>query len=173
MKIIISVALTFFLLGCSDDGSASSAKQDIFKPATSPVEKVVSSAPETVEEIEKTTQEVAQPTVETEQEKSEVVAQEATKVEVVEEVKVESVVVAKSGADLYKVCSSCHGQNGEKKALNKSQVIQAWSEVQVSTALNGYKDGSYGGAMKGLMKSQVTKLSDEDISALSKYISEL
>jgi len=81
--------------------------------------------------------------------------------------------VTKSGADLFKVCSSCHGQHAEKKALNKSKVIQGWSEVQVTTALNGYKDGSYGGSMKGLMKSQVTKLSDEDISALAKHISGL
>ena len=107
-----------------------------------------------------------------------IVAEETT-VEVVEEVAKKAEVIAsevvatKSGADLFKSCSSCHGVNGEKKALNKSQVIQGWDVAKVSTALNGYKDGSYGGAMKGLMKSQVTKLSDADIAVLAKHISEL
>ena len=155
-------ALAFFLLGCSDDASKSSVKQDIFKEPA----KVA----EVVEEVKEPVLEVAPPVVETVEESAQIVVEEAT--QIVEEVKAE-VVATKSGVDLYKACSSCHGANGEKKALNKSQVIQGWSEVQVATALNGYKDGSYGAAMKGLMKSQVTKLSDEDISALSKYISEL
>ena len=162
MKIIISVALAFFLVACSDDGSSSSVKQDMFKEAAKTAE--------VVEEVKEPAPEVAPIAVETVEESSRVVLQETT--EVVEDAKAE-LTPTKNGADLFKVCSSCHGVNGEKKALNKSQVIQGWSEVQVSTALIGYKDGSYGGAMKGLMKSQVTKLSDEEIAALSKYISEL
>ena len=162
MKIIISVALALFLVACSEDNTASSPNQDIFKEATKTVKPVVNAAQESVVEV------VLEATPET----TVIVAEETTEVEVVAK-EVKTVVATKSGADLYKACSSCHGANGEKKALNKSQVIQAWSESQVSTALNGYKDGSYGGAMKGLMKSQVSKLSDEDIAALSKYISEL
>jgi len=170
MKIIISVALAFFLLGCSDDGSNSSPKQDIFKEAAKTTEAVTNTVPEVVEEAKEPAVEVAPIAVETVEESSRIVLEETT--EVVEDTKAK-LTPTKSGAELYKVCSSCHGVSGEKKALNKSQVIQGWSEIQVSTAMNGYKDGSYGGAMKGLMKSQVTKLSDEDISALSKYISEL
>jgi len=150
MKIIILVAVALFLLGCSDDGSNSSTKQEVAK------EPAVEVAPVVVEVVA--------------DENAQVVQEEST--EVVEVAQVEAV-ATKSGADLFKVCSSCHGANGEKKALNKSQVIQGWSEVQTSTALNGYKDGSYGAAMKGLMKGQVMKLSDEDISALAKHISEL
>ena len=37
--------------------------------------------------------------------------------------------------------------------------------------MKGYKDGSYGGPMKGVMKGQVTKLSDADIQALAEQIS--
>ena len=153
MKIIISVALAIFLIGCSENSSTSAPKQDIFKEAAKTAEPVV--APVSVEIVD---------------ENSKIVLEDTT--DVVEVAMVEPA-ATKSGAELFKVCSSCHGVNGEKKALNKSQVIQGWSEVQVSTALNGYKDGSYGGAMKGLMKSQVIKLSDEDISLLSKYISGL
>ena len=75
-----------------------------------------------------------------------------------------------SGADIYKKCAGCHGVNGEKKALGKSQVIQGWEASKTITALKGYKDGSYGGPMKALMKGQVTPLSDADIKAVAKYI---
>jgi len=164
MKIIISVALAIFLIGCSEDSTTSSPQQEIFKKVTKTEVAVVA------EEVKEPAIEVAPVAVEIVDENSKIVLEDTT--EVVEVAIVEPA-ATKSGAELYKVCSSCHGVNGEKKALNKSQVIQGWSEVQTSTALNGYKDGSYGGAMKGLMKSQVTKLSDEDIAILSKYISEL
>ena len=74
------------------------------------------------------------------------------------------------GAALYNKCASCHGANGEKVALGKSKVIANMSEADLNTAMNGYKDGSYGGPMKGLMKGQVNRLSTEDISSLSAYI---
>ncbi len=73
-------------------------------------------------------------------------------------------------AALYKKCAGCHGVNGEKKALGKGKVITGMAAADVVTALNGYKDGSYGGAQKGLMKGQVTGLSDDDIKALGAYI---
>nr|WP_275848823.1 c-type cytochrome [Sulfurimonas sp. SAG-AH-194-I05] len=77
------------------------------------------------------------------------------------------------GKALYASCVGCHGSKGEKKALGKSAVIEGWSSQEVVTALHGYKDGSYGGAMKALMKGQVTKLSEADIKALADYISTL
>nr|WP_226966518.1 c-type cytochrome [Sulfurimonas sediminis] len=77
------------------------------------------------------------------------------------------------GAKLFTACSSCHGANAEKKALGKSQIIKGWSETKIITALKGYKDGTYGGAMKAVMKGQAAKLSDADIKALAEYISQL
>ena len=74
---------------------------------------------------------------------------------------------------LFVKCSSCHGVNGDKKALNKSQIIKGWSVTRLTDAINGYKDGSYGGSMKGVMKPQVNKLSNDEIKALSEYISKL
>jgi cytochrome c553 len=67
-------------------------------------------------------------------------------------------------------CAACHGANGEKPALGKSQVIKGWEASKIVAALNGYKDGSYGGAMKGVMKGQVAKLSDADIADLAAQI---
>ena len=162
MKIIIWLAVAIFIIGCSDDGTISSVEKKI---SQEPVKEAV-----IVEEVQKPAIEVAPVAVEIVDENSKIVLEESTDVI---EVAAKEPVASKSGAELFKVCSSCHGVNAEKKALNKSQVVQGWSEIQVSSALNGYKDGSYGGAMKGLMKSQVTKLSDADIAVLAKYISEL
>jgi cytochrome c553 len=78
-----------------------------------------------------------------------------------------------NGEMLFKKCSACHGVHAEKKALGKSKVINEMSATEIATALHGYKDGTYGGPMKGLMKGQVAKLSDEDIKTLSEHISTL
>ncbi len=80
---------------------------------------------------------------------------------------------AVDGATIYKACASCHGANAEKKALNKSQIIKGWEISKTVAALKGYKDGSYGGPMKGIMKPQVSKLSDAEIEAVAKHISQL
>jgi len=67
-------------------------------------------------------------------------------------------------------CAGCHGAKAEKPALGKSQVIAGWPAEKTIAALKGYKDGSYGGAMKGVMKGQVARLSDADIEDLAKQI---
>jgi len=67
-------------------------------------------------------------------------------------------------------CKGCHGQSFEKKALGKSKVVKDMSHADIATALKGYKAGTYGGAMKGLMKGQVAKYSDADLDAFSATI---
>ena len=79
-------------------------------------------------------------------------------------------IVAADGASLYKSCAACHGASGEKKALGKSAVIKGWEATKTVEALNGYKTGTYGGMMKGLMKGQVKALDNAQIEALAKYI---
>lgn len=66
-------------------------------------------------------------------------------------------------------CSSCHGYDFDKQALNKSKIISKIEEEILST-LAGYKDGTYGGAMKSLMKSQVMKYTDDELKEIAKYI---
>jgi len=80
---------------------------------------------------------------------------------------------AADGAALYKKCAACHGAKAEKKALNKSQIIQGWDVAKIEASLKGYKDGTYGGAMKGLMKGQVASYDDAQIKAVSEYIAGL
>jgi cytochrome c len=84
-----------------------------------------------------------------------------------------SSVMANEGAMLYKKCIVCHGKKAEKKALNRSQVIATWNEKQIEEALHGYKNKTYGGALKSTMIGQVKTLDDKDIKALAKYIQTL
>jgi len=67
-------------------------------------------------------------------------------------------------------CAGCHGKSFEKKAMGKSKVVKDMSKEDIVKALKGYKDGSYGGAMKGLMKGQVASLSDADIASIADSI---
>ena len=60
-------------------------------------------------------------------------------------------------------CKGCHGANFEKHALGKSKVVKDMTKAEVSAALVGYKAGTYGGPMKGIMKGQVAKYSDADL----------
>ena len=77
---------------------------------------------------------------------------------------------AADGATLYKKCAACHGANGEKHALGKSKLIKDMSKEELVSAMKGYKDGTYGGAMKALMKGQVASYSDADIEAVAEHI---
>jgi cytochrome c553 len=67
-------------------------------------------------------------------------------------------------------CAGCHGANGEKAALGKSKIIKDMSKTEIIAAMDGYKDGSYGEAMKGLMKGQTASLSAADIEAIANQI---
>ena len=67
-------------------------------------------------------------------------------------------------------CAGCHGKDFEKKALNVSKIVKDMSKEDIVKALKGYKDGSYGGAMKNVMQGQAKRLSDEDITAIATQI---
>lgn len=67
-------------------------------------------------------------------------------------------------------CKGCHGQNFEKKAMGKSKMVSEMTHADIAKALKGYKTGTYGGPMKGMMKGQVTRYSDADLDAFSKTV---
>jgi cytochrome c-type protein NapB len=69
-----------------------------------------------------------------------------------------------------KACASCHGADWTKPALGKSKNVAEMTHADIATALKGYKDGSYGGAQKGLMKGQVAKHSDAELEAFAQTI---
>jgi len=69
-----------------------------------------------------------------------------------------------------KACIGCHGSDFGRKALNVSKVVKNMSRSQIIKALKGYKKGTYGGAMKGLMQKKVARLSNSDIESLASEI---
>lgn len=80
-------------------------------------------------------------------------------------------IFAADAETLFKTCATCHGAKAEKSALNKSQIIAGWDAAKITATLNGYKEGTYGGPLKGTMTPQVKNLSADDIKALAGYIS--
>jgi cytochrome c553 len=86
-----------------------------------------------------------------------------------------TIIAAAAAASLsaasFAACATCHGANGEKAGLGKSEIITGWDEAKTIESLNGYKAGTlnkYG--MGAVMKGQVAKLSDADIADLAKQI---
>lgn len=69
-----------------------------------------------------------------------------------------------------KACTSCHGADWSKKALGKSKNVAEMTHKEIADSLIGYKNGTYGGPMKGLMKGQVAKYSDADLEAFAQTI---
>ena len=67
-------------------------------------------------------------------------------------------------------CLGCHGSHFEKKAMGKSKVVSDMTHADIAAALKGYKHGTYGGPMKGLMKGQVAKYSEHDLDAFAHTI---
>ncbi len=67
-------------------------------------------------------------------------------------------------------CVGCHGKSFEKKAMGKSKIVAEMTHADIAAALKGYKAGTYGGPMKGLMKGQVAKYSDADLETFSHTI---
>ncbi len=81
-----------------------------------------------------------------------------------------SILACVAFANPYQKCVGCHGANGEKAALGKSKIIKDMTKAEIIASMKGYKDGSYGGAMKGLMKGQAASLDDAAIEAIANQI---
>jgi len=60
-------------------------------------------------------------------------------------------------------CKGCHGANWEKAALGKSKIVKDMTKQEVADSLVGYKNGTYGGPMKGVMVGQVARYSEADL----------
>jgi len=82
-----------------------------------------------------------------------------------------ALVATTASADVnLKSCTGCHGADWSKVALGKSKVVSDMNVTEIKTALLGYKDGTYGGAMKGLMAGQVKKYSEEELTKAASTI---
>ena len=171
MKTLFLIIAALFVAGCSQEKKEQQHTQQAVAPQAQTVtaaSSIQKEAPVKSVAAEKNTTAVTQkveekPAVEVAPVKTETVPKE---VAVIDKTEID-------GAKIFVKCSSCHGKNAEKKALGKSQIIKGWTEAKIVDALHGYKAGTYGGAMKAVMKGQAANLSDADINAVAKYISEL
>jgi len=77
------------------------------------------------------------------------------------------------GKNIWAKCMGCHGENGEKMALGKSDVIGGEARDTILYQLKEYRAGNlnqYG--MGALMKGQ-TQLTDRELEAVARYIETL
>ena len=81
-----------------------------------------------------------------------------------------ALVTAASAAVNGKACAACHGANWEKHAMGKSKIVKDLTHAEIAKALKGYKAGTFGGPMKGVMKGQVARYSDADLEAFAQTI---
>jgi len=174
MKEILLLAIALLILGCSDQKS-----ENVQKEIGGSIEKITKVVKEESSKISSSVKKVTKNGVEnikTEAKSmSKTVLKETKKVaqETAASIDVALQEPTIDGKALFTKCSSCHGVNADKKALNKSKSIKGWSVEKLTTAINGYKDGTYGGSMKGVMKAQVNSLNDAQIKAVSAYITQL
>lgn len=85
----------------------------------------------------------------------------STETPVQAEVKQETVIINLAS------CKGCHGVNWERSALGKSKIVKDLTKEEIQTAILGYKEGSYGGIMKGVMKGQLAQFKTiEEIQTL-------
>jgi cytochrome c553 len=189
-KFIMGVAvISIIYTGCNDKQTTSSEEQIVQAKTETTVDKVTSNLIEKVESTAKKVEELAKdvqkstaPVVQDISKKVKEVEKTISQTTVediqtkIKEVSapvinaVSNAVTTPNVTNLYKKCAGCHGAKAEKVALGKSKVIKGWEAVKIADALKGYKSGTYGGVMKGLMKSQVGSMSNKEIDALSMYI---
>ncbi len=180
MKIVLSTVVALFLLGCSENNT-----QHIQEEETQTVQKTQETKQSMTQSATKAQEEVSKKVQETTKELATQVKEKAIEVEsVTTEVVDKNLAVVKAktqehtqpsidAAKLFNGCAACHGKDGSKSALNKSKVIKGWEKSKTVETLKGYQNGTYGGAMKGIMKGQAGKLNDDEINALAEYISKL
>jgi len=85
-----------------------------------------------------------------------------------------SLTMMANGAELYKKCAGCHGEQGEKNALSKSVVIAGQESNLTIKELTAYKNGEldqYG--LGNIMKLQLSTVAEEEIQELAEYIENL
>ena len=78
------------------------------------------------------------------------------------------------GASKAPVCFACHGPGGAGNAAGQFPRIGGQNSGYAANQLKSYKSGERGAAGKGqIMATIAAKLSDQEIQALSSYVSGL
>jgi len=154
-EFLMALSLSALLLGgCVDSSTGASARADM--------EGGEATKTETKAEAPKTEEKKAQAPV---AQKAEAPKAEEKKAEAPKEKS------APASAEVNTaVCAGCHGVNFEKHAMGVSKIVNTLTKDEIKKALHGYKDGTYGGSMKTIMKGQASGLSDAQIDAIANKV---
>lgn len=171
---VVAVAL---LTGCGDDSKKESSKatrtaQEVKKEEVANNNQNTTPAP--IKEDIRKIDEVKEITTTVNQTKGKlIIAPDKVEGEIKEVTTQASVDTSIDATVLFTTCAACHGQKAEKSALGKSQVIAGWDKQRIVDAINGYKEGTYGGIMKNVMAGHVMNKTDVEIDALAELISKM
>lgn len=80
---------------------------------------------------------------------------------------VSAILATTASANLDK-CAGCHGKDWSKNAMNASKKVSEMSQESIAEALKGYRDGTYGGKLKTLMRNQVP--ADADVNEMAREV---
>ena len=183
LTVLSIVVASLLLFGCGDDPkevttpvvekatetTAPAVEKTTIEKATEAVKEATATAVEKTKEVAKEAEKVAGEAIDATKE----VAKEAKEAVVQKVTEVKEAVaekVAEVSAVDTKACGACHGAEFEKKAMGVSKIVKDMSKEDIIIALKGYKDGSYGGNMKGLMKGQLATFDDAKIEAVADQI---
>lgn len=87
-----------------------------------------------------------------------------------------SFLIASSGSSLYaKKCKSCHGAQGNVKAMGKSKAIKGMPIATIEKAMHDYAKGKRKSmsVIKNAKKTFIKKYSKEELHAVAEYINSL
>ena len=177
MKVILSIVIAFFIIGCSEEAPKEEKVVDTKKTEIVKEKSTLEKATDKVQEVKEdlsTKVTEAKESVSAKVDEVKVDLKETT-TDVVDSISDKVAEVTAKGIDadlLWNKCAGCHGGMGERAALGKSGVIRNWSVKQIEHSLHGYQDGTYGRSMKAMMQTQVKGLSDAEINAIARYISD-
>jgi len=199
LTLLSVVTASLLLIGCGQDKTAetkaevaSHAKTEtVAEKATKAVEATKEAATAAVDATKAAAKEAVEKTAEAAKDAKEAVAEKATKAveatkaaakEAVEKTKevakdakeavADAVTPSSSAPAAFAKCAGCHGADGKKKALNKSEIIAGQAKADLVKKIHEYQAGTRNTkGMGGLMKGQVAGLSDADIDAIATYVS--
>lgn len=69
-----------------------------------------------------------------------------------------------------KSCTECHGENWSKKAIGISRDVSKMTHNDIAKALNGYKNNTYGGPLKHIMREKLKDYSKNELDIFSSKI---
>ena len=152
--------------------AAKAKATEVAAAAKAEAEKVASVAPEKAAEVKAATEAKAADAAQALKDRAAAAKETATNAVEATKEAVAPAADNAAGVAAYAKCAGCHGKDGKTKALGKSEVIAGQAAAGLVTKLEEYKAGTRNVAGMGmLMKGQVASMSDDDIKAVSDFIS--